>query len=120
MITLEIPGLPKTINSTKGYSWKIVQGEKAKWRRLISRALFGKLPKTPYQKALIHITRHSSAMIDFDNNVHASKVLIDALKYHGVIEDDSPLHIKTQYTWTKAKALEGRVTITIQQTEVLE
>jgi hypothetical protein len=72
-------------------------------------------PKEPWQKARIHITRHSSSKPDYGNLVESAKPILDVLqpnsKRHpqglGFIVDDSPDHLEEAHFWVQAKPSEG-------------
>lgn len=47
-------------------------------------------------RTLVRITSHRVRLLDHDNHTGGCKHLIDALKYNGEIEDDSPKHIRLE------------------------
>ncbi len=78
-----------------------------------------KPPKEPWQKARIHITRHSSVKPDYGNLVESAKPLLDVLQPNssrhpqglGFIIDDSPDHLEEGHFWVQAKPSEGWTTV---------
>lgn len=111
---MAIPALPKRPNQSIGRSWQVNHAERLKWRRWVGLALMGQKPVAPYPLASVTITRFSSSPPDYDGLVASCKIIIDALKFHGVIADDSMKHIKSEYLWEKTKPKQGKVTIVIK------
>lgn len=125
-IFLEIPILPKTVNSMgKSSIWHSVN-ERKKWRKIILDRFLFYVQSVDYKeriitfgwpnlkKAKLTLTRHSSQALDPDNLPASFKYVIDALKFNKIIEDDSADHIELTCLWEKAKKGAGKITIKIE------
>lgn len=119
MISFEIPSLPKRPNQSIGRGWRANHGERLKWRRWVGLALLGKRPVEPYKRSKIKIIRCSSKEPDYDGLVASCKILIDCLKHHKVIEDDSMKHIKTEYLHQKVMPKMGKVIVSVYPVDEL-
>lgn len=114
MVSFQIPALSKRVNQTSGHSWRILHAERIKWRKWVMLASSGQRPAAPYPRATVRIIRVSSRCPDFDGLVSSGKQIIDALKYCGIIEDDSMAHIGAPtYEWLKGKPKEGKTIVTV-------
>lgn len=88
-----IPILGKGMNSLYRQHYRVIMKEKNAWLALVAHH-FKRRPLRPLKRARITITRHSSGTaMDHDNLASTGKYLLDALKKHRIIEDDTPLVI---------------------------
>jgi hypothetical protein len=114
MITFEIHGLPKMANGGHGH-WRADYAHKQMWRKMVGIALYGQVPKVPFEKAKATFTRCSSSEPDDDGLVHGFKATRDALKHFGVIVDDRPSCLKSEYKWERAKRGAGKIKVSVEQ-----
>lgn len=123
-LELELTGLPKRINEWSGSSWHSKYRESQKWlKRLMGKMLVNRQspPPRPLNKAKITLTRYSSRSPDYDGLVISFKPLIDALKNHLIISDDSMKVIgKPVYEWVQVRPREGRIKIVVEEEDVTE
>ena len=112
-LDIEIKGAPLLPNRLLRRHWTFLKRHSDQWNLLIRCAVGRKLPPTPLPRARIEITRGSSQRPDTDNLVGSGKVLLDALRYSGVIEDDTPDHVEVRYFWTYEKPKSTRTTIRV-------
>jgi hypothetical protein len=96
MITFEIHGLPKMANGGHGH-WRADYAHKQMWRKMAT------------------FTRCSSSEPDDDGLVHGFKATRDALKHFGVIVDDRPSCLKSEYKWERAKRGAGKIKVSVEQ-----
>lgn len=116
--TIVINKLPLTPNSIgKASIWQS-HAERHAWRKLVGFAMMGKCPAAPLKRASIVATRLSSRETDLDNTFSSFKYVIDALKFHAIIEDDKPSKIDLRCKWEKAKPKQGHIKIEITEIEV--
>jgi hypothetical protein len=88
-----IPLLGKGMNSLYRRHYRVLTKEKDAWLAMVAYH-FQRRPIRPLKRCRITITRHSSGpAMDHDNLASTGKYLIDALKKHRIIEDDTPLII---------------------------
>lgn len=117
--TITISQLPQTPNSIgKASIWQS-HAERHLWRRLVGFAMLGKLPPMPLKRANIQAIRLSSREPDRDNLYSSFKFVIDAMKFHSVIEDDKSSNINLQCVWEKSKPKSGAITLNITEVETL-
>ena len=127
-LTLEIPGLPELNPSARLNRWLILQRNR-QWTTSVWAAFLeaGRpKPERPLEKAHIKMTRMSSVVPDHDNLVTSFKYILDLLQPNdpngkragllGVIRDDSPSTITTEYV--HEKSLRGKGGIRIEVTEM--
>ena len=115
-LALEAPGLPKMINALLRQSFWIVKKEKDIWYNTVGYLLTGKKPLKPLKKARLILTRYSSSCPDPDGLVSSFKFVIDALVFHGVLENDKYSNISMpKYNWHKAKSKEGKISVVIKE-----
>jgi len=114
-LSIEIPGLPETVNALGRKHWAV----KVKHNNIWERAVFAKsiaqgLPIEPLTKAIVVLTRYSSSEPDFDGLVSSFKCILDSLIKCGVLENDKMSVIgQPAYVWEKCKKGEGRIKIEV-------
>ena len=115
---LNIPATAPSPNCYVWAHWTVYRKIKTHWAWLVLEALqaCGK-PPTPLQRARIRIMRYGVRPLDPDNATAAQKPLIDALKAHGVIADDSSQHIELHVG--QAKRPKGALPCTLVEIEAL-
>lgn len=114
MISFELPGLPKRFNEGPGASWRSRYAESKRWLKWVGMATMGKRPNKPYPKSIVTLIRVSSVEPDYDGLVHSFKPVVDALKRVGIIEDDSPKHVRRIYLHEKCAPKLGKVRVIIE------
>jgi len=115
-LSIEIPGLPKTVNALGRRHWAVKVKHNRHWDCLVHSVILleAKLPPKPLEKALVVLTRVSSVEPDFDNLTNSFKVILDSLIKCGVLEDDRPKNIgHPTYVWEKCKPGEGKIRIEV-------
>lgn len=128
-LTITLPKPYPLLNQMLKAHYATKAKKKRAWRWHIVASLGGAhaLPKEPFKKAHIRIERHSVGTPDHDNVVGGAKPLLDCLttprlnahghiaNKHGlgIIEDDSPAHITTDYHAVKCRLCEQKTVITI-------
>lgn len=86
---LEIPALPKSLNTSfRANKWGRYKADQG-WDLLIWEMVKDKLPEVPLSKARITITRNFYRMLDYDGLVGSMKPVVDALVTAGVLADDN-------------------------------
>ena len=117
-LEFSIQGLPLMTNGIRGH-WAKTAREARYWRSLSAwSAREHKRPTAPLTRALVTLTRHSSAEPDFDGLVSAMKPILDGLVDAGVIANDKPSCIaQPKYSWIKAKRGQGRITVKVEGAE---
>lgn len=114
-LTIEIPGLPKTVNALGRAHWSVKVKHNNLWFGLVQWGVIraGK-PKEPLKKALVTLTRYSSSEPDFDGLTSSFKCILDSLIKCGVLEDDKMSVIgQPTYVWEKCKRDEGKIKIEV-------
>jgi hypothetical protein len=112
--TLVIPRAPPSLNQTLRMHWIERRRLQRLWVKEIWVAAFEAQIKTPPTlKAKVSIERRGPKLLDPDNAVGATKIVIDALKDCGLIEDDSPDHIELSVSQVKGTP---QTTITVEET----
>lgn len=117
-ITIKVPGLPQTLNTTRGQHWSRTYKEKRDWEQLIG--LMAKMERnrhklnTPFDRAHLHY--HISVG---DNRTHdADNLLSPILKFSNdalkgiLITDDSIDHIELSFSFDRAKPRGFVITVT--------
>lgn len=117
-ITIKVPGLPQTLNTTRGQHWSKTYKEKRDWEQLIG--LMAKMERnrhklnTPFDRAHLHY--HISVG---DNRTHdADNLLSPILKFSNdalkgiLITDDSIDHIELSFSFDRAKPRGFQITVT--------
>lgn len=118
MISLTINDLPKMPNTLIRKHWAVITKEKNKWHGLVKLFLRSQVPKAPFKKAKLVLTRFSTRAPDYDGLVGSFKYVVDGLVKAGVIVDDKVSVIgQSQYKWEKCKKLEQRIEVTIEPVE---
>lgn len=93
MIVLKIPVPTPSLNKTRYRHWSAYYAQKKAWREEIWAAKARFYPGqaiTPPSRAKVRIERYGKQMLDHDNFIGGLKPVIDALKLHALITDDSP------------------------------
>lgn len=105
MIELDIPDVCPSLNRQLRMHWSQRKRLVDLWRRWVWVACVqAKIPtRHPLSFAKIEIHRVGKKAMDPDNLVGAQKVLIDGLRSHGLIVDDTPEHITLTVTQAKSK-----------------
>ena len=115
MIKLEIKDLPKMPNMVLRKHWTVIKKESDKWHRLVKLFLRHHVPKEPFKKAKLTLTRHSTREPDYDGLVGSFKWVVDGLVKAGVIIDDKYSVIgQSEYKWIKSKKIDQRIEVTIE------
>lgn len=81
--------------------------------------MMGKCPSAPLKRATIQAIRLSSRETDRDNTYSSFKFVIDALKFHSIIEDDKSSNINLECKWEKTKRKDGHIRLHITEVEKL-
>ena len=122
-MTLEfvINELPRTVNSIdKTRAWQVF-AERKKWRKLIAEQLLAYrrnlevASRLPLAKCKCTFVRVSSREPDYDNMVASFKAPTDSLMFNGIIKDDHPTVMKSEYLWERARPKHGHIKITIEE-----
>jgi Holliday junction resolvase RusA-like endonuclease len=115
MISLTINDLPKMPNMILHAHWRNVQAESKKWHGLVKIYLRHNVPKAPFKKAKLILTRYSMREPDYDGLVGSFKYVVDGLVKAGVIVDDKFSVIgKSEYKWEKCKKIDQRIEVSIE------
>lgn len=102
MIELVLPLPTPSMNSLWGHHWSKKARARKQWAWMVraERLRLLKLGPLPSNVALpLHVTvdRYGPRVIDADNAIGGSKMLIDALVAEGFLIDDSPAHLQATY-----------------------
>lgn len=96
-LSLAIPRVAPSLNTLLNWHWATRKKEKEIWIKEIQYAMSQQpafIPRKPLiKRCKIAFTRYSVRQLDRDNLAGSFKVIGDALKRAGVIEDDSPEHV---------------------------
>ena len=114
-LSIEVQGLPKTVNALGRAHWAVKMKHNKGWEEAVfTEALSKGLPVEPLKKAMVILTRCSSNEPDFDGLVSGMKIILDSLVRCGVLEDDNPKVIgHPTYVWEKCKKGEGKIKIEV-------
>ncbi len=116
-LSIEILGLPKTVNQLGRSHWAVKIKHNKQWEALIYAAVHSEgqgLPYMPLKKAMVILTRISAKEPDFDNLVNSFKCCLDSLIKRGVLENDNSKVIgHPTYVWEKCKKGEGKIRIEV-------
>ena len=95
MIVLHIDEPIPSLNKSISGHWSRQMKHRRRWQWLTRAAVLrAKILSPPkWDRARIRIERYGARILDTDNVRGGAKALIDALKYEGIIADDSPAHI---------------------------
>lgn len=115
---IEIPRIPCSPNEILGYHWRHRARNNRLWQDEIHAATFRSKPARPYARARVHIDRRSPGELDPDNLTGAVKPILDALRYAGILLDDTPKHLVLEVTQTRSHKLPARTLIEIQSLEI--
>lgn len=113
-IRAEINSLPPLPNHKK--HWRRISSDRKKWRRWSFFATVGQKPPSPFLKARLTLTRHSSSEPDYDGLVASFKSIIDGLVDAGILANDkmSNIGIPT-YRWMYAPPKLGKISIVVEE-----
>lgn len=102
MITLLIPDVCPSLNKYLRMHWALRTKVIALWRRWVWVACVqsGVATRQPLPFSYVTIERRGKKLLDPDSLFGSQKVLIDCLRAHGLILDDSPKHIALIVTQT--------------------
>lgn len=119
-LVLEIPRAPASPNEFLGFHWRHRKRNSDLWQKEIRVALaaqqyFG--IQKPLNRAHVAIERRSRGQMDPDNLYGAVKPVIDALRYAGILLDDSPDHLELAVTQVRSFKDPPRTRIVIQPLE---
>lgn len=113
-LSIEIPGLPKTINAIGRSHWAMKAREAQYWKQCVITFTFNKKPSKPLQKARVKFTRFSSVAPDGDGIVSSFKHILDGLVAARILENDKLENIgMPTYEWEKAKQGAGKIRIEV-------
>lgn len=102
-------------NSLIRKHWAIITKEKNHWHGLVRWHLRHNLPKAPFKKAKLTLTRYSMRAPDYDGLVGSFKYVVDGLVKAGVIVDDKTSVIgDSKYNWVKSKKIDQRIEVEIE------
>lgn len=87
-LTVDIPGLPETINEVLAMKLRARMSRKAYWKEMVWGSVQGKKPPAPIKRAQLTLTRFSSTRPDPDGLTSTFKHLIDGLVIARVLEND--------------------------------
>lgn len=113
-LDIEIPVLPKTVNSMSKKSFWARKNENKKWDKHIFVYSYGKAPCEPLTKCDVTLTRVSSKEPDTDGLYSSFKSVLDALIHNNIIIDDKPSVINLKCLWEKGPPNKGAVKIRIE------
>ena len=92
-----IPYIAPSLNRSLRQHW----AARAKGNQFVQMLVKVRCPKVPRQKSgeIRHVTiiRFGSRLLDVDNLAGSAKGIVDALRYAGVIADDSPDRITLEF-----------------------
>lgn len=104
MITLTIPEAVTSLNEHKWQHWSRQSKIRKHWSMLVlvarnQQRIFNPIPIDP---AIVTITREGYKLLDHDNLVGgACKAVLDSLREHNLIAEDSPEHLTVTYQQRK-------------------
>lgn len=116
-IEFELSGLPKSTNGLMSAHWSVKHKMTREWTERVHYVLQvgGLMPKSPFNKATLTLTRFSSSEPDFDGLVSSFKWIVDALIKCGVIVNDKPSVIgQPKYEWIKAPRGQGKIRVRVE------
>lgn len=93
--TLEVPKASPSLNEINGRHWRHYREQKKLWEKEIwvAKSQAGIYGMPMFKRAKVSIERYGLNLLDVDNLTGGCKMIIDALRALGLIEDDSPAHI---------------------------
>lgn len=96
ILTLTVPKASPSLNTFNGKHWSVYREQKKLWLKMLwvakAQAEIYGLPMI--ERANVSIERFGAKSLDEDNLAGGVKMLVDSLRSLGLIEDDSPAHIK--------------------------
>lgn len=112
--TIELPGVPNTLNATYTH-WTKKAAEIKRWKNAVYYACHQeKIIGISLDKAVLEFTRYSSRECDFDNLVGSFKPILDGLRYARVIKDDKPSNIGSPiFKWVKVSRRDSKIEVKI-------
>ncbi len=99
MQIIEIPIKTTSLNKIQGRHWSRAHRLKTLWDTWIGIKKRG--ARGPYKN--VRITCHRKQLLDPDNFIGGCKQLVDALKWHDLIKDDSEKHVSIDYEQAVSK-----------------
>ena len=116
-IEFVILGLPKMSNQLLRGHWRVKHAHATNWKKYTRRAveLNGALPAQPLVSAALRLVRVSSNEPDFDGLVSGFKPIIDGLVECGVLLNDKPSCIKSEYLWERGPRGKGSVRVQVRE-----
>lgn len=87
--------------------------DKREWDKLLAEVVAKREPKQ--QRMWIEIDRYASRVADNDNLAGGAKPLMDAIRRHGLIYDDSPQWIEAHYAQHKSTRLEAHTVVRLKE-----
>lgn len=117
MITLQIPEPTPSLNEFTTGHWSRYRSMRKHWSLLVmvakNHASIGAWP--PFAKSKVTIVREGVKLLDDDNLKGGCKPIIDSLRDHRLIVDDSPAHLELVVTQVQIrKPFYPRTTIQIE------
>jgi hypothetical protein len=99
-IQLEIPEATPSLNKFHHAHWRKIYDAKKHWEVLVLFALKNSDTKAKMkakEKRKLLIQRYGKKPLDRDNGLGGCKIVIDALKTHGLIIDDDDAHLEVAF-----------------------
>lgn len=115
-VRIEIPFAMPSQNQYQRWHWR-KRARHINECRVLVRMAIGSVPGLPLtvpRRAAVTFTRYSSGELDYGNLVGGCKGLLDALRYEGVIHDDSPRWVEERYLQAAAERGGGRTEIVVE------
>jgi hypothetical protein len=115
-VTLSLPFATPSQNTYQRWHFRkqasyLAQVQMVIRSELNRQGLYGQ--QTTARKASVVIRRYSSGSLDYGNLVGGCKPLLDALRYEGLIHDDSVRWLDDRYEQHEAKRGEARTEVEI-------
>lgn len=112
----ELPFETPSNNVIKGMHWQKYRQLRGMWRIQVLKALQGRRPPQPLNRAALAIERFSAGQLDWDNAYGGLKPLLDCLVAAtprnpdglGILTDDSPGHMPYPPFVSQRKAPKGQ------------
>ena len=103
--------------SGKSKHWAVMAAESKKWKRLVWFSCPHRVrPAEPLKRALLCLTRFSSAPPDPDGLVSGFKHVVDGLVDVGILENDRWENIgMPSYKWEKVPAKRGKIRVEVME-----
>ncbi len=117
-LRLVLPAISTSINRTHGQHWSVTRKQREIWRMMVSLAIRNFDFETAPIKRHVLIERHNAGPgLDRDNLYGSYKQLIDALKDHRLIVDDSDQWLELKCTNVQSKRADQMTVVTISEHE---